>query len=139
MKESWQADFYGLLHFHWFEFSKSHFNVKALFLRFTSFIILCVWVFCLHICLCTTWVPGVYNCSYRKLWAVMLVLESNPCLLREVLLTIEPSFQLLKVLFWFSSFVTFHVNQNQVLGTTCSQYVSQMQKCSYLRTRWPSQ
>ena len=35
-------------------------------------LILCVWMFCLHVCMCT--MLGPWNWSYRQLWAIMWVL-----------------------------------------------------------------
>lgn len=55
---------------------------------FWSSLILCIWMFCLHLSLHITLmprvsrgqkrVPDLWKESYRQLWAVMLVLETKP-------------------------------------------------------------
>lgn len=71
----------------------------SLFLSFPKFIYLCVWVFWLPVCLCTTCAPCAsggqrrqqipWNCGYGQLWTDVWVLGIEP-----VLLATKPSVQL---------------------------------------------
>lgn len=71
----------------------------SLFLSFPKFIYLCVWVFWLLVCLCTTCAPCAsggqrrqqipWNCGYGQLWTNVWVLGIEP-----VLLATKPSVQL---------------------------------------------
>lgn len=39
---------------------------------------LCVWMLCLHICLCTTWVPGVCGGQKRTLATMFSTPKQSP-------------------------------------------------------------
>lgn len=84
---------------------KTTLNSIYTYLSYISYLIFCVWMLCLYVCLCTICMPGAHrgqkasdpwDWSYRWLRAIMYVLGIKPGLWQEqqVLLTAEPSLQL---------------------------------------------